>query len=188
MLEACRLCDLGVPGDIAVLGVDNDEVFCELADPPLSSVALNAEKGGYRAAELLDKMMKGGSRIQRHVIVEALGVVARRSTDIIAVEDEDVATALQFIRRMQGCGALPELGGERSCCLVPQFGAAFSRNNWSHDPGRDPVCSSGASQTTAVRNKILNFEGRAAGRLRLDWILRAILPLTGRQNAAQVPR
>jgi LacI family transcriptional regulator len=104
VLEACRFSDLGVPGDIAVLGVDNDEVFCDLADPPLSSVALNAEKGGYRAAELLDKMMKGGSRIQRHVIVEALGVVARRSTDIIAVEDEDVATALQFIRRTQGCG------------------------------------------------------------------------------------
>jgi LacI family transcriptional regulator len=104
VLEACRMSGLHVPSDIAVLGVDNDEVFCDLADPPLSSVALNAEKGGYRAAELLDKMMRGVDCSQQHVIVEALGVVARRSTDIIAVDDEDVATALQFIRRKQGCG------------------------------------------------------------------------------------
>jgi LacI family transcriptional regulator len=104
VLEACRLSNLRVPGDVAVLGVDNDEVFCDLADPPLSSVALNAEKGGYRAAELLDKMMQGGNCHQRHLVVEALGVVARRSTDVIAVEDDDVATALQYIRRKQGCG------------------------------------------------------------------------------------
>ena len=48
-----------MPEDVAVVGVDNDEVFCELADPPLSSVALNAETAGYRAAALLDAMMQG---------------------------------------------------------------------------------------------------------------------------------
>jgi LacI family transcriptional regulator len=102
VLEACRLMNLRVPEDIAVLGVDNDEVFCGLSYPPLSSVALNAETAGYRAAELLDGMMQGLIRKPRRIQVEALGVVTRRSTDIVAVEDEDVASALQYIHREQG--------------------------------------------------------------------------------------
>jgi len=104
VLEACRIAELNVPEDVAVLGVDNDEVFCDLADPPLSSVALNAETAGYRAAELLDGMMSGRIRKRRRIVVEALGVVTRRSTDIVAVGDSDVAAALQFIRREQGKG------------------------------------------------------------------------------------
>jgi LacI family transcriptional regulator len=102
VLEACKMAGLHVPDDVAVVGVDNDEVFCELADPPLSSVALNAETAGYRAAALLDAMMHGRVRQRQQIVVEALGVITRRSTDIVAVEDDDVAGALQFIRRQQG--------------------------------------------------------------------------------------
>jgi LacI family transcriptional regulator len=102
VLEACKLAGLSVPEDIAVVGVDNDEVFCELADPPLSSVALNAETAGYRAAALLDAMMHGRGQKRQKIVVDALGVVTRRSTDIVAVDDEDVVKALQFIRRTQG--------------------------------------------------------------------------------------
>jgi len=104
VLEACRVAELRVPSDVAVIGVDNDAVFCDLADPPLSSVALNAETAGYRAAELLDRMMQGQSCAVRHVAVEALGVVTRTSTDVIAVQDEDVSAALQFIRQKHGYG------------------------------------------------------------------------------------
>ena len=104
VLEACRIGELSVPGNVAVIGVDNDEMFCDLADPPLSSVALNAETAGYRAAELLDMMMRGRACSPRHVLVEAIGVVTRHSTNVIAVEDEEVSAALQFIRQEQGCG------------------------------------------------------------------------------------
>jgi LacI family transcriptional regulator len=104
VLEACKLAGMNVPEDVAVVGVDNDEVFCELSDPPLSSVALNAETAGYRAASLLDAMMRGRVRKRHRIVVEALGVVTRRSTDIVAVEDDDVAAALQFIRRQRGRG------------------------------------------------------------------------------------
>jgi LacI family transcriptional regulator len=103
VLEACKLADLRVPEDVAVVGVDNDQVFCELADPPLSSVALNAETAGYRAAALLDAMMHGRERKRRQIVVEALGVVTRRSTDIVAVDDDEITNALRFIRRQHGC-------------------------------------------------------------------------------------
>ena len=104
VLEACRLANLHVPEDVAVLGVDNDEVFCDLSDPPLSSVALNAETAGYRAAELLDGMMSGRIRKRQRILVEAIGVVTRRSTEVVAVSDPDVVAALQYIRREQGRG------------------------------------------------------------------------------------
>ncbi len=76
VLEACHLADATVPEDIAVLGVDDDEVFCGLAYPPLSSVVLNADAAGYRAAELLAEQMNGGARRRQHIIVEAPRVFA----------------------------------------------------------------------------------------------------------------
>lgn len=97
VLAACRDAGLRVPEEVAVVGVDNDELLCELADPPLSSVALNAEAGGYRAAALLDRMMRGESLEPTRLLVEPLRVVARRSTDIVALDDPEVAAALHFI-------------------------------------------------------------------------------------------
>jgi LacI family transcriptional regulator len=98
VLAACREAGLRVPEEVAVVGVDNDELLCELADPPLSSVALNAEAGGYRAAALLDRMMRGKSRNPERLLVEPLYVVARRSTDIVALDDPEVAAAVHFIQ------------------------------------------------------------------------------------------
>ena len=96
VLEACRLADIQVPEAIAVVGVDNDELLCELADPPLSSVAMNTQQGGYRTAELLDQLMRRRVRKPRRLFVEPLHVVTRRSTDIVAIEDRCVAAALEF--------------------------------------------------------------------------------------------
>ena len=102
VLEACRTAEIRVPEDVAVIGVDNDELLCDLADPPLSSVALNAEQGGYRTAALLDKMMHSRLRKPCHLVVEPLYVVTRRSTDIIALDDPEVAAALRFIHLNTG--------------------------------------------------------------------------------------
>lgn len=100
VLEVCQSLQAAVPDDVAVLGVDNDQLLCDLANPPLSSIVLGAEQGGYAAAELLDQMMTSGQirREQQEILVEPIDVVARRSTDVIAVEDRHVATALRFIR------------------------------------------------------------------------------------------
>ena len=98
VLVACRDAGLRVPEEVAVVGVDNDELLCELADPPLSSVALNAEAGGYRAAALLDRMMRGAKSKPKRLLVEPLHVVARRSTEIIALDDAEVAAAVHFIQ------------------------------------------------------------------------------------------
>lgn len=96
--EACVIGGMHVPNDVAVIGVDEDHLLSELSNPPLSSVALNAEQGGYQAAELLHRMMSGSAKRQELILVEPLWVVARPSTDVIAVEDRDVAATVIYIR------------------------------------------------------------------------------------------
>lgn len=95
--EACRSVGLVVPDDAAVVGVDNDDLLCELADPPLTSVALDSERGGWEAAALLDRLMRGEKVTSQRIIVPAVGVVVRRSTDLMAVDDAIVCRALRFI-------------------------------------------------------------------------------------------
>jgi LacI family transcriptional regulator len=106
VLEACRSLGLRVPHDVAVIGVDDDEFICELSDPPLSSVAQAARGVGHEAARLLDRLMRPGyhggrsasPKVPGWTVVPPVGVVARRSTDTLAVSDEVVAAAIRSIR------------------------------------------------------------------------------------------
>lgn len=98
VLSAAQNAGLLVPEEIALLGVNNDTMRCELSYPPLSSVALNAHHSGYFAAELLDRMLRGEDPGNVDTRVEPVGVVTRLSTDILAVSDKNVAAALSYIR------------------------------------------------------------------------------------------
>jgi LacI family transcriptional regulator len=98
VIEACAIGGIHVPDQVAVVGVDEDRILSELSMPALSSVALNAEQGGYQAAELLDGMMSGRVKRRQLILVDALWVVARPSTDVIAIEDRDVAKAVAYVR------------------------------------------------------------------------------------------
>jgi len=99
ILMACADAQLAVPEEVAVIGVDNDEVICGLSQPPLSSVEQDPEQVGYQAAALLDRMMQGEAAPAEKIVVEPRGVVARQSTDVVAVADADVAVALHYIRQ-----------------------------------------------------------------------------------------
>jgi LacI family transcriptional regulator len=104
VLEACQLRGWAVPDDIAVIGVDNDEVLCDLCTPPLSSVLPNARRTGYEAAVMLARMMRGERIGLQTRFVEPVRVVERQSTDVVSVDDERVAAALRFIREHVGDG------------------------------------------------------------------------------------
>jgi LacI family transcriptional regulator len=98
LLEICRRNQIAVPEQVAVLGVNNDELLCDLADPPLSSVITNARQAGYEAASLLQQAMAGTKLSKRGKLVAPLGVETRQSTDLIAVADPHVSQALRLIR------------------------------------------------------------------------------------------
>lgn len=99
LLDVCREETVMVPEQVAILGVDNDEVLCELCDPPLTSVAPDTEAIGAEAARLLDELISQGSTATQHVIVAPRNVVTRASTDTMAIDEPAVATALGIIRR-----------------------------------------------------------------------------------------
>lgn len=98
ILDACRRIGLAVPEEVAVLGVDNDELLCDLAFPPLSSIIPNARRSGYEAAAMLDALMRGKRVPPVETKIAPLGIQLRQSTDILAVEDPHIAQAVRFIR------------------------------------------------------------------------------------------
>jgi LacI family transcriptional regulator len=97
VLEAARLAGLRVPEDLAVIGVDNDETLCELSTPSITSIAPNTDHLGFKGAEMLDRLMKGRRVTTKPMSVPALGVIARRSTDQLAMADTNVVAAVRFM-------------------------------------------------------------------------------------------
>lgn len=98
VLDACRICELAVPEEIAVVGVDNDELLCNLSFPPLSSVEPDTMRTGYEAAAYLDRMMSGESVPPDTILLDPVGVVTRQSTDVLAIDDRAIASAVRYIR------------------------------------------------------------------------------------------
>lgn len=99
VLDACRRAELSVPEEVAVIGVDADELVCGMCDPPLSSVIPNPRKIGYEAAALLDRLMEGAAPLPYEQIVAPLGVSTRQSTDVLAIDDPQIAAAVRLIRQ-----------------------------------------------------------------------------------------
>jgi LacI family transcriptional regulator len=99
VLDACRRAGLAVPDQVAVLGVDNDPNLCNLCNPPLSSIDVNPARIGYEAAVLLERLMSGEPAPTAPCLLgPPRGISARRSTDLLWVDDEEVAASIRFIR------------------------------------------------------------------------------------------
>ncbi len=98
ILGLCRELDIAVPDQISVLGVDNDELLCDLTDPPLSSIAPDCERIGMRAAAVLEKMMNRRRLRPTDELISPVRIATRKSTDVLAIEDPLIVRAVQYIR------------------------------------------------------------------------------------------
>lgn len=96
---ACHESELRIPDDIALLDVDNDELLSKLSNPPNSSVALATHRMGYEGARMLDNLMSGVKPLETAITIPPIGVVVRQSSDALAIDDEDIAKAVRFIRQ-----------------------------------------------------------------------------------------
>jgi LacI family transcriptional regulator len=97
LADMCQILGLRVPDDVAILGVDDDELECQLAFPPLSSVAIPAERIGFEAARLLDRLLSGKRMVPRAVYLPPVRVVTRHSTSTFAIDEPVVTAALHYI-------------------------------------------------------------------------------------------
>jgi LacI family transcriptional regulator len=97
VVQVCRRIGLAIPDEVAVVGVDNDEILCGLSTPPLSSVIQDTYRIGFEAAQMLDQWI-AGREPPLETLIEPLGMVTRQSSDVLAVSDPEISKALRFIR------------------------------------------------------------------------------------------
>jgi len=102
VLTACRGADILVPHQVAVIGIGNDELMCEVSHPTLSSFSLPSARFGLEAAKMLTQAMTGKKIKIPHLKIQPTGIVTRGSTDMVAVEDELIKAAIRFIRTQAG--------------------------------------------------------------------------------------
>lgn len=97
LLEACQGFNINVPLEVAIMGVDNDEVTCNLTSPALTSVNMDIEKGGFETAEMAAHMVADRNFKGHDIVIRPIAVVGRGSTAIMATKDPVVAQAMRFI-------------------------------------------------------------------------------------------
>jgi LacI family transcriptional regulator len=102
VLSACRWSSLSVPHEVAVLGIGNDELMCEVSWPSLSSISFPTQRLGFEAAEMLELAMRERTIREELRRVQPTGVTVRASTDMLAVEDALIRSAVEFIRKQAG--------------------------------------------------------------------------------------
>ncbi len=108
LLAACRTAGIRIPEEVAVIGVDNDPLLCDLSYPSLTSIEQGAREVGYRAAQCLQDLMSSRHRRPRQLVIEPVGVIPRASTECLAVDDAAAARAYQIIRDDACAGLTPE--------------------------------------------------------------------------------
>jgi len=119
IVDACIEAGVQIPDQVAVLGVDNDPVICDCVQVPLSSVRHDLEGMAYEAAALLDRLIDGEPPPKVAKRISPKGVVTRKSTEVLAVEDPAVARALRYIQANFSKGAL-SVDDVVAHCRVPR--------------------------------------------------------------------
>ena len=97
LIETCNNYGIRVPYDVAIIGVDNDEMRCTLSQPEISSVDVDVERGGYKVARMIARMVKDPTYPGEDVVMQPLRLVLRRSSNAVATTDPAVREALEFI-------------------------------------------------------------------------------------------
>ena len=164
VLGAAQSAGMLVPEEVAVLGANNDNIRCELAYPPLSSVATNAFQSGYQSAELLAQLINGQTLENFDRRIEALGVITRPSSDILAINDKNVALALSFIRENAVQGITVEQVLKHAFASRSQLEKKFR-----HFLGRSPQAEIRRVQVAKIKQLLLET----------DYPLKKIAELTG---------
>lgn len=97
IVEQCHVLDIKIPQDLSVLGVDNDEITCQLTYPALSSMQMDVQRAGYDTAQMIEQMKRDPSYKGHDISVQLIGVMERNSTDFFAAKDPNVQKALNYI-------------------------------------------------------------------------------------------
>jgi len=95
--ETCKLNDIRIPEEISLLGVDNDELICNLSDPPISSIVLDVEKGGYEAGRLIHQLIEGYRTKPFNIIINPVRFELRQSTEKYDISNPYILEVVKYI-------------------------------------------------------------------------------------------
>lgn len=99
LIQACNTAGIKIPQEVSILGVDNDELLCNLSIPTLSSIAVDIERGGFQVAELIDRLVESPDSVFEDIILQPTKIVPRISTAAYATGDSEVQKAIMFIHQ-----------------------------------------------------------------------------------------
>ena len=97
LIQACHVCGLKIPFDVAIIGVDNDEILCNMSEPAMSTINVDIERGGYDTAEMVDRMVADPSYKGEDITLKLLKIIPRVSSSLYATNDPEVLKALRYI-------------------------------------------------------------------------------------------
>ena len=97
LIQACQVCGFKVPFDVAIIGVDNDEILCNMSEPAMSSINVDIERGGYETAAMVDRMVNDPAYEGEDITLKSLNVVGRVSSSLFASNDPAVLKVLGYI-------------------------------------------------------------------------------------------
>ena len=97
--EICKINNIAIPDEIALLGVDNDELICNLSDPPISSIVLDVEKGGYEAGRLMDQLIHHQREEPFNIVIRPTRFELRKSTEKYNITNEYILQVVHYIEK-----------------------------------------------------------------------------------------
>ncbi len=98
VLQACQQASIPVPNEVAVIGVDNDEMLCRSIEPNLSSIEQGEERVGFEAARLCDQLLQKIPATEKTILLDPIELIERQSSSMLAVPDPVVAKALDYMK------------------------------------------------------------------------------------------
>ena len=97
--ETCKINNINIPEEISLLGVDNDELICNLSDPPISSIVLDVQKGGYEAGRLLHQLIRKERNEPFNIVINPVRIEARLSTEKYVITNKNIMTVVKYIEK-----------------------------------------------------------------------------------------
>lgn len=95
--EICKMKNIKIPQEVSLLGVDNDDLICNLSDPPISSIVLDIERGGYEAGRIIHQLIKKEKSEPFNIIINPTRLELRQSTELYNIEDEYIEKIVKHI-------------------------------------------------------------------------------------------
>ena len=99
LIQACNSAGIKIPQEVSILGVDNDELLCNLSIPTLSSIAIDIEGGGFQVAQLIERLVESQDTEYEDIILQPTKIVPRISTAAYATGDSEILKAIMFIHQ-----------------------------------------------------------------------------------------